>query len=219
MAVQRFMTNDTAPGGFTLPSTSGYAAVGSSTANALAAAPAGTAATSQVAETSTSQPLLLLARRFVSDPMLSAGDFGGAWNMVVGYNENNSLGDLFFRMVIRVFSNDGTTERGSGYVFNAPSEMGTTLIGVAHSGTISTPWTCSVGDRILIEVGATSTNVSATSYQANIRRGGTDATPLVAGDTGTNVNARSGWISFTDSSADARFSAVTALPGGPFLAY
>jgi len=220
MAVKRYFTNDTAVSGFTLPSTSGYNVVGSSASNPLAAAPAGAGATSQAAETSTSQPLLLLARRFVSDPMLSAGTFEGAWNAVIARNSNNALADMYFHMKIRVFSNDGTTERGSAYVYNDPAEMGTTLTGTAYSGTITTPWTCSVGDRILIEVGATSINTSATSYQVNIRRGGTDGTDMVAGDTGTNVNARPSWISFTDASADARFSAAVSLaPGVHFLAY
>lgn len=213
-----YMTNDSAVAGFTAPSTSGYGAVGSTTVNNLAATPSTSgAATSQAAETLTTQPVDLLARRFVTtDQFLSAGDFGGAWTAVIGVNENNSLADIYFRMRIRVFNADGSVERGSGYTFLDTVEMGTTLTGIAYSGTIPTISGCQVGDRVLVEVGGRSINTSATSYQVNVRRGGTSATPMVAGDTGTNVNARNSWLQFSDGSDAAnRFAEATA--GGRML--
>jgi hypothetical protein len=204
MAVKRYMTNDTAP--ISLPSPTGSWDVNTATGtSALASAAAGTGAASQGAETSTTNPTTSLARRFV-DPnqMLSAGDFGGNWTMVVAANESNAAADCYLRVVIKVVDSTGATTRGS-QAFVHGSELTTTNTGYTLTGTISPPIACSVNDRIVVEVGGNFTNTVNTNYQVNIRRGGT-AGDLVAGDTGTNANDRSGYITFSDATADARFS-------------
>lgn len=219
MAVKRYISNTDAIAGFTLPATTGYGVIGSSSKSDLTVAPSGAGAASQAAETLTTQPVLLLARRFLSDQMTTTGNFGGAWNAVIARNSNNSAADMYFRMVLRIFSADGSAERGSAYVYEDPVEMGQTLTGTAYSGTIPTV-ACQAGDRILMELGAKSINVSATSYQVTIRRGGTDLTDMVAGDT-ANASIRPSWINFSDAMADARFAAAapTVEPGRMFVGY
>lgn len=205
MAVKRYFTNDTSPISF--PSVTGWDVTGSSAGNALAVAPAGTGAASQGAETSTTNPTDVLVRRFASDQMLSAGDFEGAWSAVIAGNETNAAADGFPRLVIKVVSADGTVTRGS-QAFVDGTEWTTTNTGRTVSGTISPAITgCQIGDRLIVEHGWRATNTVNTSYQVNIRRGGTDGTDMAPGDTGTNANARPSFITFSDASADARFAA------------
>lgn len=204
MAQKRYFTNDTAA--ISLPSPTGSWDVNTATGtNALGAAGAGAGAASQASETSTTNPTTSLARRFVdSTQMVSGGDFGGDFTAVIAANESNAAADAFHRIVIKVVSADGTTTRGS-QAFVHGSELTTTNTAYTFTGTISPAISCSVNDRIVVEVGGHFTNTVNTNYQVNIRRGGT-AGDLVAGDTGANANDRSGHITFSDATADARFS-------------
>lgn len=220
MAVKRYFSNTTETDAtFTPPATPLWDQTFSTEVLDLSAAPSGVAASSgSVTETASTSGWWVLSKRYLSDPFLSAGSFGGAFNAVIAFNESVSTADLFLRLVFRVVSADGATERGR-YDYISATEMPTTLTGVAVSGTIPTITGGLVGDHLLIEQGFSAMNVTATSVNAVFRRGGT--VDMVAGDTGANATSRAGWINFTDALADARFAAPAATypPGNMFGAY
>lgn len=219
MAIKRYYTNDSVPAGYTLASATGWTSVATSAGNALAAAPAGTGAASQATDNVTTNPNDILIRRFVSDPMLSAGDFGGAWSMTYARNESSTDANAFLRMVIRVTNNDGSVDRGNAYTFQGTGEWPVTLTAIQFADTLTPNIACQAGDRIVIEWGVRFTNAVATTYQGTARRGGTDGTDLANGDTGTNANNRPSHITFSDALADARFSLPPLEPGRMFVGY
>lgn len=216
MAIKRYFSNTTETDvTFTPPTTPLWDQTFSTEVLDLSAAPSGVAASSgAVTETSATSGWWVLSKRYLSDPFLSAGDFGGAFNAVMAFNESISTADLFLRLVFRVVSASGATERGR-YDFISGTEMPTTLTGVAVSGTITTITGGQIGDHLLIEQGYSAMNASATSVNAVFRRGGT--VDMVAGDTGANATGRANWINFTDAMADARFTAAPSVEGGRML--
>lgn len=165
-----------------------------------------------IAETSTSNVHDVLQGQWISEPMTSGGTLQGAFGFVVARNESSTDANLVSHLVLKVVSGDGTVVRGTAADLVTPIEWGTTLQAISISSTISTPVTCLVGDRLVLELGYRATNVVATSFTGTIRYGGVN--DLEANDTGSNATTLAPWINFADRRVEALFRGQTVLPTG-----
>ena len=162
----------------------------------------GTNTSRTVAETSTTNPFDVGVVQFVSDVVaVRAGTISGSFDACFAGVESDAAADSFYLFGFAVFSGDGLTSRG-GSSFLDGLEIPTTTTAQQLTATLSAPINVQVGDRLVFEVGYRATNTVATSYSGTVRYGGTDATDLVAGDTGTNASTRAGWVSIPDAWAD-----------------
>jgi hypothetical protein len=159
------------------------------TENSIAATPsrlgrtaAGVALSSSSTETSATAVTALL-RQFVSGPASGVGYMSGTYSLTIGRLESSAAADLFLQVGVWVSVGDSATVRGTfsftGVEFPTTAAAAT-VIGTA--GYIA----YQPGDRIVVEVGYSATNVSASSYTGTIYFGGT-GTDLADG--GTDMSA------------------------------
>lgn len=179
----------------------------------LAAAPTDTAIVSPTAayvgETSVTAPWDVLLRQYVSEP-IGAQMIGGTFSFVAKALESTGTADMFVQIRIAVVSDDGSTVRGELYAGNtattlggagsANQEMGSGGTRIYNAIALSAVAALN-GDRLLVEVGYRSLNVTATSRLGGVERGdpisGTDY--LLAADTATGNRP---WLEFSQDIAD-----------------
>lgn len=110
---------------------------------------------------------------FVSPPLTSAGRIAGTFSMVIRCSETNASDNASLAVVVRLFSGDGKTLRGTLYSnFNADTEfplVASAATRIVNAGAI-TPATAYPGDRLLVELGF-HTAVSTTTGNCTLRIG------------------------------------------------
>lgn len=109
--------------------------------------------------------------------------------------------DLAYNQVlswgVRVFSNDGATERGVVIAVQRDgTEMATTLINRGDSGS-SSEVVAQANDRIVIEIGTGGDPQGGGNHDVDIRIGDNDATDLPEDDSTTNDN--NPWVEFANT--------------------
>lgn len=160
-----------------------------------------TALTSKViAENSTSN-FNLLGRQYVSDA-IQAGDITGTVKGILRALENVATENAMPQILIRVFSNDGSTSRGTLINFDnsaLSNEYVTALTnrkfpkGWTGSGVTVTTVTAQANDRIVIEFGSRA--LVGGEGTSSLNFGDTGATDCTEDETGTAANV--GWIEFS----------------------
>jgi hypothetical protein len=145
----------------------------------------------------------LLGRQYVTDAIAAQTLSGTANGFVIG-SENNAAANFLSNVVIRLVSNDGTTERAVLYAGSAATtnigEWSTSLASRGFPATAETataPITSTsstAGDRIVLEFGVRAENTSTTNYQANFRFGDNSATDISAAGSATDNNT---WFEFS----------------------
>lgn len=150
----------------------------------------------------------VVIRRFITDPVITAGPLAGtvAWTILCAELASLST-NAFTHMHIYVTAGDTDTVRGvvlTDYI--GSTEWTTTMTAYAEGPITLTSVDCQVGDRICAVFGYRA-SASATTQTGDMRHGGTGA-DLVAGQTGNLSNP--GWIEF--SGADALFTEAPPAP-------
>lgn len=160
------------------------------------------------AETSTSNAFDVALGQWVSPPMTSAGTLQGPVGVIAALSESNTAADMVPVLSLRVVSGDGSTVRGVYASVSYPSgELPLTASGKNHLLGSNTPIACLVGDRLVLELGYSATNATATSYSGTLRYGGT-AGDLETGETAT-VTTHSPNITFSDPAVERLFRGQT----------
>jgi hypothetical protein len=159
-----------------------------------------------IAETSTTDEWDVLLGRFVSGP-LKAGTIGtGTVDVMLGVYENNAAANDHYHLHIFVTAGDTDTVRGT-LLTNYREAAGVNEWGTAtatsgralNAAQSLSSVVVSDGDRIVVEIGYTARNTSATSYNARVYYGvGTDVTAadLTASGDGTTYR---GYIQFSET--------------------
>ena len=168
----------------------------------------GAAATSGVAETSSSGVWDVLLGRWVSNALTAdiTFDVGSwTWQSVIGFLESNSAADMVQHIHIYVTTGDSDTVRGTlvSDVLGAPlssEELPTTAAGQLFNNSTTNALTATVaakaGDRIVVEIGYQAQNTSTVSRTGTMDYGNT-GTDLTDGSTSTTTLA--GWIEFKNN--------------------
>jgi hypothetical protein len=135
-----------------------------------------------------------LFRRFVSDPVLRDGNLSGTMEWMAQVFEGTNSTNASFKVYAYVTSGDTDTPRGTllsaSYVTEFPTSP---AAGRGEGAKAITTVACSVGDRVVFEIGWVGANTTA-STSCSLNRGGT-STDLTSGDT----NAQgAGWVEFSD---------------------
>lgn len=131
-----------------------------------------------------------LSHQWVSDP-IGAQTISGTLSAVVICAESATSANASLQVVVRVVSNDGSTERGVLYAGHAAAnnstsgtlghEMGTSAqTRIIPSGTALSSVTTQDGDRIVIEMGARFNNSTGTTQYVQFRLGDPSATSDLA---------------------------------------
>jgi hypothetical protein len=188
MAVQRlYLTNKAA--GYIPPVSAGGGWDDATLTGASALGPAKAGANTSVAraETSSSGTWDVLLRRWVSDPMTTAGSLAGTVAMVFGRQESSASADFHSRVYVYVSVGDSNTVRGVIFDFVGSSEWETTGTGVSQSSSLA-GIACEPGDRVVVEIGYQAQNTSITSFTGTMWYGGTGPTDLVSGSTAVTTD-------------------------------
>lgn len=137
----------------------------------------------------------ILNRQYVSDPIAGQTISGTVKGQIRGNESKNSMNG-FCSIIIRVVSNDGSTDRGTPLaITTGGTEYSTSLTN--RNTPVSTALTsvnAQNGDRIVIEIGARQT---ATSNNQNVTQsfGDNNATDLPEDETTTTAN--NPWVEFS----------------------
>lgn len=156
-----------------------------------------------VAETSTTDEYDVLLYRGVTAP-LAAGTIGtGTVNVLLGIYESNAAANLHWHLHIYVTQGDSDTPRGT-LLTDYREAAGTNEFGTSSSAagmdlnaaTALSSLAISAGDRLVIEIGYTARNTSATSYNARLAYGcPVDLAELTHGDA---YQAGVGYVEFSE---------------------
>lgn len=143
-----------------------------------------------------------------------------------GLLENSSSANAFWVVGIYAISADGTVRRSGGGAAVATLEHPTTATGRAFSvSNLPSIPAVEATDRIMVLVGAQFQNTSSSSFNATLYYGGTSATEMSAGLTGTDVTSAvttgrvSPHVDFDDPSFDSLFLPPPAPPRGNMLLF
>jgi hypothetical protein len=163
-------------------------------------------ANASVTEASTSGTFDVLIRQYVSDP-IAAVTISGTVKGIIRVLEDATDADFRSQMVIRVLSYDCSTVRGTLIASDGGALVSewdaTTLtnrkfpLAWAGSGTSVTSVAAQDGDRIVIEVGYRSHNVTATGKTGTMRFGDASLSDLAEDETSTVDN--NPWVEFSDT--------------------
>lgn len=166
----------------------------------------GSNASSNRAETSASNPFKVGILRGIS-PKLAAQTITGTVDMVMSVLESNVAADFFTRLHLYVTQGDSDLVRGT--LLNQYDESGTgtewptTATGYALVSPQALSSVAAVdGDRLVIEIGYTSTNAVTTSRTGTVRRGGRSSlfaplADLTAGS--TSVTTLASYFEFSNA--------------------
>lgn len=169
-----------------------------------------------VAETSTDTEWDVLLYRGVSGP-LKAGTIGtGTVNLCVGVDTSNAAADMHWHVHIYVTQGDSDTPRGTlldNYRESAgTNEWPSTDQGWALNAAASlSSLAVSDGDRLVVELGYTARNASATSYSGELYYGSGRLADLAASDT-VNYATYNGWIEFSETLTGTATNRVSQGP-------
>ena len=149
-------------------------------------------------------------RSYVSEP-LRAQTFAGNIKGQFQATEPNVFCNQFWRMVVRVISNDGTTERALLLSIDDLTEVATALTNRAIPNTALTGYTCIAGDRLQVEIGCGGTPTAGggtNGHNISLRWGCSAAGgDLPENDTDTGTTLRP-WIEFSGTLDFAPFAVV-----------
>ena len=127
--------------------------------------------------------------QYVSDPLDGAQTIWGNMKLQIRAREGNALLDSLSKLGVFVYSNDGTTLRGTLLAvadYSTGAEWNSTYRNkVFADGDVPTPVSALDGDRIVIEIGANMASVISTS---DISLGDDSATDLPEDETTTDAN-------------------------------
>lgn len=159
-----------------------------------------------IAETSTSGTFDFLFRQYISDP-LNAVTVTGTVKGVIRCLESATDADFRAQMLIKVMSRDGSTTTGTLLSHDASgltSEFDATTLtnrkfplAWAGAGTALGSVAAAQGDRLVIEIGIRSHNVTASSRTGTLRFGEASASDLAEDETSTTDN--NPWIEFSQT--------------------
>lgn len=130
----------------------------------------------------------ILSRQYVSEPMAANVNINGIFKIVIRCSESSVDANVNFAYTLRVFSNDGSTERAvliSGLV-GVGAEFATTAATKFTQSAITTSYTTVSGDRIVLEIGLNATTPA--TAQTAIHRYGTSANSNFAYTTGLTTD-------------------------------
>lgn len=193
----------------------------------LGAYAAGTATTVAIAEVSTTNNWDVLLARFVSDGFANAVTLSASDTVqwIAGLKESSTSANAFVHVHIYVTQGDSDTPRGTLLSdFIGATEFTTTAGGRGEgakslAGTVA----CSVGDRIVVEIGYQDQNTVSTSFTSTLNYGaaGPDLT-----NGSTSVTTQAGWVEFVTASNPFAASTLDAnnknsnitLSGGNLIA-
>lgn len=182
----------------------------------LARAKAGGNASRAVAETSTTNPTDGLVHRFVSDELAAQTISASAIAFMLRMTESATDADAFTKLHLYVMKPDGTS-RGA---LLANSVDGTELSTSVIRRVTATLSSLAVlaGDRLVLEVGARFTNVTATSKDIDHRAGETscDIGFSTLGTASAASTGWSGWVRFAQRLVFADEAAATVYTTDPF---
>lgn len=150
-------------------------------------------------------------RQYVSDPLIGSGTLSGTVSASVRGIESNNGFNAYEAVVIRLFSRDGTTERGVLLALTVEETENTTSL--VSKDLLSTAALTSQsyvdGDRIVVDFGYSSSD-NNTSRTSGMSFGDNGAADLDLNDADTGAD--NPWIEF---SADlAVYSERTVIPAG-----
>lgn len=220
-----YLTNSTAPvsPAFT-PSGSGGGAGGwdqTTTAIRGAASLTKSGANTSVAgtETNANTSWDVLLGQWVSPSVVNAGIVQGNYAFSIGRQASNQTPDppdLVFHIVVKVVNSAGDTVRDYADAAAFSALWPLSMIASDNSGTLDTPVSAQVGDRIVIEIGFRAQNDVTATRSGQMRYGGTDPTDLVPNDSGSLVTSRSPWFQFDSATVAALFGNVApTVDAGP----
>lgn len=215
---QRFFLNN-ATAGYTPATIRGsWDATASAVTKALGRLPLVTGGTTiGIAETNTTNLWDVLLARFVSDPFELDYSFttSDTVQWLIGALESNASANDFFHVHIYVTTGDSDTPRGTILTNNiGATEWTTTATARTEGAKTLSALACSVGDRLVVEIGYQAQNTVATSFTGTINYGdgGGSASIFSAGSTGTDLTGATSWIEFTLSDHLFRKSAAAWDP-------
>ena len=213
MATQKFYLSNTAAAIDPPISTGYWGDTTESTALAMTDAPAGPNVAVSRSESSSGQWDVLL-RRWVSPPVTQAGTLeasGVVAGLVTAVQTSSSAAT--FKVHFRIFVvTDAGSVRGTFASIAGGADWPTTLTGRIEDTPdyLADPVNVYPGDRVVLELGYQARNSLTTSYTGTLRVGGTSATDLAPGDTGSAATSRCPHITFT-----GRNSSDLWTPTGP----
>lgn len=165
-------------------------------------------ATINVSETggSSASPRDLLARQYVSEPIVGAQTISGTLKGQMSMTEDSFLANFLPQMVVRVVSNDGSSVRGTLYAgdtrttSNVDEMFNGQLTNLKNPADAISPVALSSvaaqnGDRIVVEVGARANNTQTTDYVLSARFGDNAGSDLTEG--GTETTDLNPWVQFS----------------------
>jgi hypothetical protein len=214
VATRFYLTNTAAP--YTPTTKRGAWDTSSATlARHLGSRPSGTAATTALAETSSTNNFDVLWGRWVSDGATAAGTLSGTVEWIAGVLEANADANSFFHLHIYVTQGDSDTPRGTLLTDSiGATEFPTgTAAGRGEGAKAISSLAISVGDRLVVEIGFQNQNTHTTSRNVTLQYGGTGTTDRVAGNT---TAGNPGWLEF--SGTDGLFGALTSTVQDTFSA-
>lgn len=156
----------------------------------------GTHVTQTVTENVLTNPYNTGFRQYVSDPINTASAITGTIKFKQLANEILATADAYVAILIRRFSGDGATDRGTMLALTlSATELTTSSLNQVITGTL-TSITGSVGDRIVVEVGAQFQNAISTNASARLEFG--DRWPDDLPDNTTFIGAGGNtWLEFS----------------------
>jgi hypothetical protein len=152
------------------------------------------------AETNVATAWDVLLGRWVSPGgvILQAGTLAGSMTLTSTQLESAAGAAMFTHVHVYVTVGDTDVVRGTLLADGVgPLEWPTAQAAVGETYTL-TGVAVQPGDHIVVELGYRANNTVTTSFTGTVRYGGT-AADLVAG--GTNLNANSPWVEFTDTNS------------------
>lgn len=180
-------------------------------AHSMGAVSAGVAATATGTMATATNNFDVLIHRWVSAPMTTAGTFpvsGTNVSYTFGRLESSASANLVTKSHLWITQGDTDVVRGSAVIFNrvGSTNWPTTATSLTHNTGIDASVSCLAGDRIVLELGCSKLNTTATSFTGTVNYGNT-GTPDLA-DADTNVTTRPGWF---ECDMSALFAPVTAV--------
>lgn len=167
MALRMYLTNTAA--GYTPPTKRGAWDNNSATlARLLSPAKSGSAATAAALEGVATDDYDVLWGRWVSDPFIYAGDLEGTVEWVMGVLESSSLADQVSHL--HLYVTVGSTDVVRGTVLSdsiGATEFPTTGTGRGEGLKTLTTVACSVGDRLVAEIGYRTTGTTGGNLCSN----------------------------------------------------
>lgn len=171
-----------------------------SLARQLGPVPSGTATTAAGTKSSATTNYDVLLGRWISDPIDRAGNLSGTVQWIIGVLESSTNANMVFHLHIFVTQGDSDVVRGTVLANDIGGlEWATAATGRGESTRNISTVACSVGDRVVVEIGYQAQTTS-TGFTGTINYGNTGTTDLGSGGTGgtTGPTVRPGWIEFSD---------------------